>query len=318
MSVKIIASASLSLACRFAHAILYWLVLILTLAGFYQTLASAEGTRTNLPNPFFAMNFEHLDSKISSSREAQAKLLKELGYDGSLHLGAVDTMKESFRALDAQGLELFAAAVTSYNVPVDPGQTYPASLKEAIKQLKGRKTLLLIQFQSKVHPKSSPAGEARAVKLGRELADFARGYGVRLAIYPHVNIWCERVDHAVRIAKQCARENLGVTFNLTHWLWTDPHGNLESLVRDAMPHLFLVTINGINTASPQGTLETLDRGDYDVGGFLKPFIAAGYRGPIGLQCVSIKGDARDNLTRSMAAWRKISARLAAEANNPKQ
>ena len=62
----------------------------------------------------------------------------------------------------------------------------------------------------------------------------------------------------------------------------------------------------------------MDRGDYDVSGFLKPFVAAGYRGPIGLQCVSIKGDARDNLTRSMAAWRKISARLAAEANKPQR
>ena len=264
------------------------------------------------------MNFWQLDPKIASSPEVQAKLLKELGYEGSLYLGTLDGMKESFRALDTQGLEMFAAAVIPYDVPVDPGKTYPASLKDAIKQLKGRKTLLLIQFQSKAHPKSSAARDARAVELGRELADFARGYDVRLAIYPHQNIWCERADHAVRIAKQCGRENLGVTFNLSHWLWTDPHGNLEVLVRDAMPHLFLVTINGISATSPPGTLETLDRGDYDVSGFLKPFIATGYRGPIGLQCVSIKGEARDNLTRSMTAWKKISARLAVEANKPNQ
>jgi hypothetical protein len=291
------------------------LVLLLTFANSNQTLPAAEVTRTNLPNPFFAMNFWQLDPKISSSSEAQVKLLRELGYDGMLYLGKPEGMKESFRALDAEGLKMFAAAVIPYDIFVDPGGSYPASLKEAIKQLKGRQTLLLIQFQSKVHAKSSPAGDARAVELGRELADFAREYGVRLAIYPHANIWCERVDHAVRIAKQCGRENLGVTFNLTHWLWTDPHGNLEKLVRDAMPHLFLVTINGINKTALLGAIETVDRGDYDVGSFLKPFITAGYRGPIGLQCVSIKGDARDNLTRSMAAWRKISARLAATANH---
>ncbi len=289
-----------------------------TLVGALQTSQAAEASRTNLPNPFFAMNFWQLDPKLSSLPEAQAKLLRELGYNGMLYLGKPESMKDSFRALDAHGLEMSAAAVIPYDISIDPGGNYPASLKEAIKQLKGRQTLLLIQFQSKIHSKSSVAGDARAVELGRELADYAREYGVRLAIYPHANIWCERIDHAVRVAKQCGRENLGVTFNLTHWLWTDPRGNLESLVRDAMPHLFLVTINGISTTAPQGTLETLDRGDYNVVGFLKPFIAAGYRGPIGLQCVSIKGDARDNLTRSMVAWKRISAQLAGEANNPKR
>ena len=285
------------------------IVLSLMLAGGLQTSPAAEVARRGLANPFFAMNFERGDPKIASSREAQAKLLKELGYDGTLYLGSLDGMDEARRALSAEGLEMFAAAVQPYNIPVDPGGTCPASLKEAIKQLKGRKTLLLIQFTSKTHPASSPAGDARAVELGRELADFARGYGVRLAIYPHRNIWCERVDHAVCIAKQCGRENFGVCFNLAHLVWTDPHGDLKLLVRDAMPHLFLVTINGM---LPEGTMDTLDRGSYDVGGFLKPFIAAGYRGPIGLQCVGIKGDARDNLTRSMAAWRNISARLAAK------
>jgi hypothetical protein len=299
----------------FTHEVLCPLALLVALQCAPQTLPAAVGTRTSLTNPFFAMNFEHLDPKIASSREAQAKLLKELGYDGAIYLGPLSGMKDAFRALDAEGLEMFAAAVQPYDIPVDPGETCPPNLKEAIPQLKGRKTLLLIQFQSKAYPRSSPAEDARAVELGRELADFARGYGVRVVIYPHQKIWCERVDHAVRIAKQCGRENLGVCFNLSHWLWTDPHGTLESRVREAMPYLFMVTING---SSPEGTLETLDRGSFDVSGFLKPFITAGYRGPIGLQCVSIKGDARDNLTRSMAAWRRISARLAAAANTKPQ
>jgi len=67
-------------------------------------------------------------------------------------------------------------------------------------------------------------------------------------------------------------------------------------VREAMPYLFMVTING---SSPEGTLETLDRGSYDVGGFLRPFITAGYRGPIGLQCVSIRAT---RATTSRARW----------------
>ena len=68
-------------------------------------------------------------------------------------------------------------------------------------------------------------------------------------------------------------------------------------------------------SSPQISMETLDRGSYDVEAFLKPFIKAGYQGPIGLQCCSVnRGNPRDNLTRSMEAWRRISARLADAAN----
>lgn len=281
--------------------------IVVHLADDHHMLLAAEPARKVLPNPFFAMNFEHIDPKISGSREAQAKLLKELGYDGAMYLGPPGGVKDAQEALDAEGLKMFAAAVIPYDIGIDPGESYPASMKETIKQLKGRRTLLLIQFQSKTLEKSAAAGDARAVELGRELADFAHEYDVRVMIYPHQKIWCERIDHAVRIAKQCGRKNLGVCFNLAHWLWTDPNGDLEARVHEAMPYLFMVTINGVR----QGvTSETLDRGSYDVSTFLKPFVAAGYRGPIGLQCVSIPGDARDNLTRSMAAWRKMSARLA--------
>jgi len=43
----------------------------------------------------------------------------------------------------------------------------------------------------------------------------------------------------------------------------------------------------------------LDRGVFDVFGFLKKLTAAGYKGPIGLQCYQVPGDIEDNLRRSM-------------------
>lgn len=276
----------------------------------HQAIRAADTDRSRLPNAFFAMNFERGDPAIAASQPAQAKLLKELGYDGTLYLGPLERLGESLRVFDAAGVAVVAAAVSPYNVSVDPGETCPEHLKEAIKKLAGRKTLLTMQFVSKKYDRGSAEGDPRAVELAQELADFARPYGVRVVLYPHIKIWCERLDHAVRIARQCGRDNFGVCFNQYHWMQTDPHGDLNALVRAAMPHLFAVTING---ASADGKAETLDRGDYDVVGFLRPFIAAGYRGPIGLQCVGVLGDARDKLTRSMDAWKKISARLAAEA-----
>ena len=38
--------------------------------------------------------------------------------------------------------------------------------------------------------------------------------------------------------------------------------------------------------------------------------AAGFRGPIGLQCYAVKGDKLENLRQSIKAWKEYSARLA--------
>jgi len=268
--------------------------------------AEEPSDNKGLDNPLFAMNFARGDPMLAASPEAQAALLRELGYDGCQYLGTLEQLDATLDAMNKAELDAFTVAVPGYNISVDPGSDYEPALKQAIRQLKGRKTLFLIGFASKNYERSSPQGDVRAVEACRQLADFARPFGVRVAIYPHVNQWCERVEDALRIAQKTDRENLGICFNLYHWLKTDQERKLEPLVAASMPRLFLVTING---TSPEGSMETLDRGSYDVCQFLKPFVAHGYSGPIGLQCVGVKGEPRDNLTRSMAAWRKLSVRL---------
>lgn len=275
-----------------------------------HSMADEPNGRVGIQNPFFAMNFALHDPKLAPRPDAQARLLKELGYAGTQFLGTLEQLDGTLRAMDRAGLKVFTAAVMPYNIPVDLGETYPAVIKDVIRKLENRKTLLLIQFVSKSYERSSSMGDARAVELGRELADYAKDYGVRLAIYHHVNIWCERADHAARIAKKCDRDNLGICFNLFHWLRTDPGGDISLLAQSVQPHVFLVTVNGTST---EGNYQTLDQGSQMAESFLRPFVQAGYRGPIGLQCVGIKGDPRENLVRSMDAWKEISARLAGNA-----
>jgi sugar phosphate isomerase/epimerase len=259
-------------------------------------------------NAFFAMNFALHVPDLAAKPNHQARLLRDLGYAGTQYLGALEQLDATLTAMDQVGLEVFTAAVTPYNISVDPGETYPAVIKDVIRKLEGRKTLLLIQFVSKDYERSSSEGDARAVELGRELADYAKRFGVRLAIYHHVNIWCERADHAARIARKCDRDNIGFCANLFHWRRTDPEGDISLLAKSTLPHVFLVTINGV---SSQGNYQTLDQGSRAAEQFLCPFLKAGYRGPIGLQCVGIKGDPRQNLIRSMNTWKEMSARLAA-------
>jgi sugar phosphate isomerase/epimerase len=75
-----------------------------------------------------------------------------------------------------------------------------------------------------------------------------------------------------------------------------------------MPYLSVVNINGADTDGKdwKTLIQTLDRGTFDMRGFLETLRDAGYTGPIGFQGYGIGGDARDNLKRTMAAWEKHS------------
>jgi len=138
--------------------------------------------------------------------------------------------------------------------------------------------------------------------------------GLRVALYPHTGFWVERVEDAIRVAEKVDRKNVGVTFNLCHWLRTDDETNMKSLIKSAMPHLFVVSINGADSGGKdwKQLIQTLDRGSFNILRFLKALKKSGYTGPIGLQGYGIGGDAYENLKRSMSAWRKLSEKIAAK------
>ncbi len=251
------------------------------------------------------------DAKKRSLPE-QAELLKELGYDGAGHLW-LDNLPERIKTLDAAGLKLFQVY---FRVDIAPAakQPYDPRLKELLPLLKGRNaTLATLVGGGKP---SDQSGDPRVVPLLREIADLAQPVGVKVALYPHVNDWLERVEDALRVVKQVDRPNLGVMFNLCHWLKVDDEKNLKPLLQAARPNLLTLTINGCDRGAEirAGTgkwIVPLDTGNFDMLGFLRTLKELGYAGPIGLQCYGIPGDAREHLARSMAAWRKLNQRLAA-------
>ncbi|MCL4693962.1 MAG: TIM barrel protein, partial [Candidatus Hydrogenedentes bacterium] len=129
---------------------------------------------------------------------------------------------------------------------------------------------------------------------------------------PHAGDWLERVEDAIRVVQKVDRPNVGLMFNLCHWLKVDKEENLEPLLTAAMPYLFAVSIHGADRAEAihAGTgnwIQPLDSGTFDIGAFLHTLRELGYRGPIGLQCYGLPGDARDHLTRSITAWRALIA-----------
>ena len=76
------------------------------------------------------------------------------------------------------------------------------------------------------------------------MSDLARDSGSQLLLYPHVSCWVERIEDAVRVAEKVDCPNVGVMFNLCHWLRVEPQRNYRPLLQQAMPRLWAVSING--------------------------------------------------------------------------
>jgi len=258
----------------------------------------------SMRNAFFAMDTGTKDANHVTAK-AQADMLKELGYAGIGYSG-FDGVSEMRKELNARGLRMFTVYLSA-EVNVG-GYTYDPKMEEGILALKDRDVLLWLTISSKTFAPSSTEGDENAVKMLREIADLAEPAGLRVALYPHTGCWLERVEDAVRLATKAERKNVGATFNLCHWLNAEKGQNMKAVMDLAMPHLFVVTINGADTEGGWDRLiQTLDRGSFDVGGFLATLNRLGYSGPIGLQGYGIKGDVHENLKRSMAAWRKLAS-----------
>jgi len=137
--------------------------------------------------------------------------------------------------------------------------------------------------------------------------------GVRVALYPHVNFYMARVDDAVRLVGKVRHRNVGVTFNLCHWLKTDHEKEPAARAQPGRPYLVLVTINGADYEGEWDRLiQPLGRGQFDVYGLLKVLRKMGYDGPIGFQGYGIKGNVHENLKETMQAWQSYRDRMARE------
>ena len=265
-------------------------------------------------NAFFPFCIDWHDAKKRTFAE-QAVMLKELGYSGVGHI-FLDKVEERIKTLDAAGLRLFQITMA---VDVAPGKTpYDAArFKEVCALIKGRQ----VQFDLLVNgmKPSDPSGDARAVEILREMSDQARESGAQLLLYPHQNSWIERIEDSIRVADKVDRPNVGVMFNLCHWLRVDKSRDYKPLLKQAMPRLWAVSINGADDLDDKPGwsryIQPLDKGNFDVAGFLRTLRELGYTGPVGLQCYGIGGDVSEHLASSLAAWRAM-APLPAAAKRP--
>ncbi len=258
-----------------------------------------------LPNPFFAMDTGTQDATHKTPAQ-QVALVREIGFAG---VGPIyhnrTELQEWLAALDQSRLKMFALYLP---LKLDDVTSSIASIKEAASELRGRDTLLWIYITSKKDVTEDPEEHAVAVHALREISDYAKDAKLRVALYPHTGFFLQTVEDAVRLALEVQRKNLGVTFNLCHWLMVDGK-DLAATLKFSQPYLFCVTINGADAGgrSWDKLIQPLDRGTFDVSQVLSLLREMKYTGPIGLQHYGIGGDARKNLERSMASWKRLSS-----------
>lgn len=257
----------------------------------FKNLFYCFGNAMNLPN-------------APKSFEDQAILAKKIGYQAMSGSGEQNYF-EFRKALDRVGLAMPEIYI---ELNIDQGIASKDSLlKKMIRDSKGRDLLITLPIVSKLYKNNPVAGDVKLVEMLTPLADYAASYQVNLAIYPHYSLYCESIQHAVKIATMAARPNIGIVFNLCHFLKVEGETQIEEALTQSMPHLMMVSICGADAGDTKNMdwnrlIQPLGAGSFDTYHFVKLLKDKGYQGRIGLQCYNIKADAATALSQSLNTW----------------
>lgn len=276
---------------------LFLLGMAALVGGATASIATSSAAEPVEPIPLFAM-----DNALNRIKPLEEKVttLKALGYAG---IGwRPGQTREMQRLLKQHGLKMFTTYVT---VRINEGQSVLSpQLLEEMEALKGSETRLWLVVNGRVPSDDLP------VEAIRQIADKAAEAGLRVTLYPHVGAVTDTVDSCLRLAKKAGRDNVGVSFNLCHFLKQHDAAGLEDTLRRAAPHLDLVQVSGADAGDTRNLgwnqlIQPIGKGSFDLRALLKLLAAIGYDGPVAMQAYAVPGDNRENLEQSMRAWRAL-------------
>lgn len=139
------------------------------------------------------------------------------------------------------------------------------------------------------------------------LADEAARLGCKVGLYNHGGWFGDPVNQ-IAIIRKINRPNVGIVYNLHHG-----HADVdrfEALLKQMMPHLLAVNLNGMNRGGERDKVLPISTGELDET-LLRQLVVSGYAGPIG-----ILGHTQDDVELRLAdnlaglAWlrRKLTGR----------
>lgn len=243
----------------------------------------------------FAPKFYAFENGVNfGSHPNCAKTLKELGYDGisQAHHGG-DKLKDQMSAYDEVGLKVLSVYLNVKDKPIDSKVVEPLANRDAIIEL----------TVNRITPE--------LVVAVRQTAEMAQRLKIRVALYPHHGNGVATMPQAMDLIAKVNHPNLGVMFNVCHFLKNEKLEDMESVIESAGDRLFAVSVCGANVDGKgwNDLIKPLDQGDFPQVRLLKALKKVKFNGPVGLQCYAVKGDKRTNLKNSIAAWRKALEQL---------
>ena len=291
------------------------LIMILLLLSFCMNGMAQQKERT-LKNHFFVFNNGLNKQGLPFiPYEEQSTLLKKYGFDGIEHRETQGIL-ELKNAFEKKGLRIYADYV---KIDIDQKEPYLPEWKEVIPKLKGTEIILWCHIHSAKYKPSDETADQLIVPILQELADFAKPYGVRLAIYHHVDLLAEKAEDSFRLAQKANRENVGSVFNLCHFLKTDLEENIEKVISLTLPKMVAVSICGADGGDTKNMgwdrlIQPLGKGTFDVYRLVEMLAEKGFQGPIGLQCYNLKGSPEPYLKQSSETWEMFKQKYSSPVN----
>lgn len=277
-------------------------------------LFSCRTEKKELDNQFYAFNnCVRTLPAAPEEFEAQAQLVKEIGFDG-LAGHVEDNYYELRAAMDKVGLEMPEMYIGMH---IKEGLiSYHTELHNILEHSRDRDLLVALHLHNDGSVEDGPAANKLFVEGISKLADFAAPLNIQIAVYPHVNFYCETLAHAVDLAKNCDRKNVGAIYNLCHLLKVEGAEGWDQKALEALPRLFMVSVNGADTGDTQSMnwdrlIQPLGEGSFDTWKLVKLLKDNGYEGKFGLQCYNIQQDCEVALRKSMNTWNQYRDRYRA-------
>ena len=266
-------------------------------------------------NEFFALHNIIRGDSAYNTFDKQVELVKNAGFDG-IEINQIESFEGMKTALDQ-----FQFKGSYFYVKLQLGEPIDNRLENAIQQLKGTNTIIApyILADNKRFKPNSLEGDSEAIKLLQLISLWSKKSGLQVAIYPHFSFYVERTDHALQLAQKINRKNVGLSFNLCHWLATTnltERVDLKNHLKELKPYLKMITISGANDIISQKKsifddyILPLGTGSFDTYDLLKFMVKTiKFKKPIGVQCYNIKGNKPQLIINTMAVWKEYKTRL---------
>jgi sugar phosphate isomerase/epimerase len=292
-------------------------IIIATFLTCFLNVSQAQKVK----NSFFTLHNIIRGDSVYNTFDKQVNLIKTAGFD-AIEINQV----ENFEGMKSS-IDKFQFAGAYFYVKLKLEEPYfDQRLADYIQQLKGTNVIIapFIVSESKRFKPSSHDADTLVIRLVNQIADMAKKANLQVAMYPHVDFYVETTDHALSLVKQINRKNVGLTFNLCHWLattTTTPAKRLELRphLKVLLPYLKMITICGANDVITSQKniwndyILPLGTGSFDTYNLVEYMVKdLKFKKPIGVQCYNIKGNKPLLIQNTISVWNDYKSKLEAK------